>query len=139
MMVPETEVKPIPPRSALEWQALSNEWEQSGLSQEKFCQQKQIEYTTFTGWRSKLIRAKQTSSKRHERKHLAKQAERSASPATLGISFAKLTTVGPEAAKTAQVPIFTVRLPTGIVISVYSSDENNNLKAVLSWLGVVGT
>ena len=36
------------------WQSLSNAWEESGQSQRKFCEQKEIGFSRFTQWRSML-------------------------------------------------------------------------------------
>lgn len=37
------------------WQELSDEWKASGENQEQFCKRKQISYSQFVYWRSKLL------------------------------------------------------------------------------------
>jgi hypothetical protein len=42
-------------RSPEQWQALLDQYESSGLSQQLFCRQSGLPYSTFTRWRSRLL------------------------------------------------------------------------------------
>ena len=41
-------------RSSAQWQAIMSKYELSGLSQERFCQQEGLAFSTFAAWRQRL-------------------------------------------------------------------------------------
>lgn len=44
-----------PHRGALEWKALADEFERSGLSQKEFCSRREVSYWSFRRWRRALL------------------------------------------------------------------------------------
>lgn len=56
-----------------EWQKRIEQWQASGKSCRKWCQDYQIPYTTFLGWRHRLKRLENQGSSFIELKNLPKQ------------------------------------------------------------------
>jgi len=87
-----------------EWEGLIAEWECSDLNQPDFCQSKNISYTSFSYWRTKLLKAK-----------------------GVGADFLPAK-VSPPNFTSPSVPSLTLRLPNGFQLSIH----NHINKALLS-------
>ena len=48
-----------PRRSPDQWQALVNQWQDSGLSMQSFCKKNNLAYQSFCNWKAKLATASQ--------------------------------------------------------------------------------
>lgn len=46
------------PEKPINWEAISEDWSRSGLSQQKYCQQKNLVYSQFMYWRGRLKKKK---------------------------------------------------------------------------------
>lgn len=51
-----------PRRSAEQWQALVEQWQQSGQSAKDFCRERQLGYASFCQWRKRLAGPQAASS-----------------------------------------------------------------------------
>lgn len=52
-----------PRRSADQWQALVEQWQNSGLSALQFCQEKEVGYASFCQWRKRFAEQSTTPTK----------------------------------------------------------------------------
>lgn len=96
------------------WQALSNEWESSGLRQAEFCQSKGLKFHTFSYWR---LRLKKTSKPKP--------------------SFQAVNIKQPDN-KSSLKPSVQLRLPNGINVVIPLEADKRLLKAIFELLGING-
>lgn len=98
-----------------EWRVLCDEWESSGLPQKQFCQNKDICYAKFVGWRSKIL------------------TERGRSRTS---SFVKVNVADAAPRATHESGHIQVRFPTGVSLVISGYVEKQVLSNVLSLLSV---
>ena len=91
------------------WQLLSQERESSGLSQKAFCASKDLNYSTFSNWRSELIKKGLVSSSVY-----LKQVSSDDNFA----SFVPLSFPTRQGKDNDAVPMIEIQLPSGVVIKV---------------------
>lgn len=99
--------------SKIDWSAINAEWESSKLSQEAFCQSKEIIYSTFVYHRGKIL----------EKRKAAKRPP-----------FASVRIKDTESFSVCDT--LTLRLPNGISLSIAANVNHSDLKQVLILLGV---
>ena len=105
--------------SETEWLKICEEWERSQLSQPKFCELKNIAYTTFSYWRTKFIA-----------KHKLKSTKVNTNTPK---SFVEIKT---EPVSTSNNDI-KIRFPNGIVMMLGKHFERQQVKYLFELLGVV--
>jgi hypothetical protein len=105
-----------------EWLKICEEWESSQLSQSKFCELKNIAYTTFSYWRTNFIAKHKLQSKRI-----------STPPSLPSTPFVE---VKAEPLGTSSSDI-KIRFPNGIVMMLGKHVERQQIKYLFELLGVV--
>ena len=70
-----------PRRSAAQWQALVEQWQQSGQSARQFCREQELGYASFCQWRRRLTQ----------------DGDPASEPGTQEASFIDLSSLGPSA------------------------------------------
>jgi hypothetical protein len=108
------------PKSQAYWEQIQAEWKRSGLSQPAFCRERDIEYSTFVYWRTKLKENNKLPSKSEP----VSFAEIKINP----INPIKPTVVSPSEIK--------LRLPNGVMVCIEKNAELAQLREILLLLGV---
>ena len=105
--------------SEAEWLKICEEWERSQLPQPKFCELKNIAYTTFSYWRTKFIATQKLKSKKTSANVSKPFVEIKADPISASNSDIK------------------IRFPNGIVMMLGKQVEQQQVKYLFELLGVV--
>jgi len=101
-------------KSKMDWTAINAEWELSKLSQEAFCESKQINHSTFVYHRGKILG-------KHKQSDHSKFASIRLNHLTSPSTCSELR----------------LHLPNGIRLDIPSSFSHSQLKQVLTLLGIV--
>ena len=100
----------------LMWREVMTRWEQTGLSQQEFCEKEKIKLTTFGYWRRELKR--RDSQKESAKPIGALSSEIKDSPPARNIESPLFVPIQLSSAQTA--PLYEIVLPDGLVIRLPS-------------------
>ncbi|MBU2524189.1 hypothetical protein KKG71_03270 [Patescibacteria group bacterium] len=103
------------PLTSSEWQALSDEWEHSELTQLKFCKLKNLPLKTFTNQRQKVLQEKKKAQNQFLPAHINFKAKAVELPATQSV---------------------VLKLPNGICLQIALNTDKAWLRNVFELLGI---
>jgi hypothetical protein len=112
--VQEAKERSNPPLNKSDWCMLFSEWKISRLSQKQFCDERKINFHTFSYWRSKLNREKKP---------------------TASFQAVHVTPMTPEP-RPVETALIELGLPNGITLSIPPTADKILLKMLFTLLGI---